>query len=340
VMDIQSGNFTPTGGTVHITGYGDPVYLDAGGGTFSFYNLDVNRTAADDTFTLQRTIDVNHDLTISKGEFNAGGFQINVGRNWTNNGSFVHANGNVIMDGGTAGSIGGTSATTFYNLKIAKSAMSSVVSAGHDFAVASTVGTYGLWLYSGTLDVGSRTITVGNFTNTSGSNGKLKMTNSSGRILDSGDFTFTGTGQEQVTAGEIDVAGQFYLQNDNWTPDGGKVKFTGSGSTLYWHSDADLAHFYNLEIGNGSGDACTFTGSGAWFDINGSVTINSGAYLHSNNHQVRIGRNWTNNGSFDYGTNAHAYFYFDGSSKCFAMRSVVSSENKTCLSVHRIRRAD
>jgi hypothetical protein len=76
------------------------------------------------TFTAGNALTVTRDVTLGAGAtFNAGSATHNVGRNFTNNGAtFTASTSTINLNGAAAQAIGGTSSTTFNNLKIANTA--------------------------------------------------------------------------------------------------------------------------------------------------------------------------------------------------------------------------
>jgi len=92
--DFSGGTFMPGGGTVRFNGTGAHSITS---GSSSFYNLVFDNVGG--TWTLQDALDVDNDLTITSGTLVANGNNINVGGNWTNNGTFIAGTGAVTLDG-------------------------------------------------------------------------------------------------------------------------------------------------------------------------------------------------------------------------------------------------
>lgn len=111
-----------TGGTIQFGNSSTPsssVYWMSSAG--SFYNLYINATNSP-TVRLKSNITVLNDLTFGS-TLDAGtyGFNITLGHDWTNNGSFTQGSATVTFNGTTSQQIGGSTATTFNNLTVNKS---------------------------------------------------------------------------------------------------------------------------------------------------------------------------------------------------------------------------
>ncbi len=133
-LDIRSGTQNVTGGTLQIGDASESAVNDflitnqQAGGVLNVWNL-VLASGNGHTVQLGSTINVLNDLTIQATKtllVNAAGFAINIGGGntsgvWTNNGAFT-SNGDTVTFTGTSAiqAIGGTAATTFYNLTINK----------------------------------------------------------------------------------------------------------------------------------------------------------------------------------------------------------------------------
>ncbi len=109
----NTGTFNPRSGTVTLNGAAQLVTKAAGE---TFFNL---IAAGSGTKTLGGPITVSRDLTISTAlDVSASSYAVNVGRNFTNNGTFTAQNGTVTLNGTIAQSINGSSITTFRNLTL------------------------------------------------------------------------------------------------------------------------------------------------------------------------------------------------------------------------------
>ena len=117
-----STNTIVTGGTVQFgnasTGSGPVYWLNSAG---AMYDLTINATNTP-TVRLRSNTTVLDDITIG-GTLDAATYNmdINIGHDWTNNGTFSQGTKTVTFNGTGNQQIGGSTATTFYNLTINKS---------------------------------------------------------------------------------------------------------------------------------------------------------------------------------------------------------------------------
>ena len=102
-MDTDSGTVTYDGSGATGLAAGD-----------NYYNLSFNQSG---TSTLDANLDVNGSVSISSGTLDAStsNYNINVGGDWTNNGSFISRSGLVTFDNNSDIFAGGTSATKDFN---------------------------------------------------------------------------------------------------------------------------------------------------------------------------------------------------------------------------------
>ncbi len=108
-----NGTFNAGNGTVVFDSNDGTINTGGNGANKKFYNVECN--AAGKTKTQNGAIDCDNNFTITAGTWSAGGNSMNIAGNWTNNGTFTHGNNLVTLDGINQ-TIGGTVATTFYNL--------------------------------------------------------------------------------------------------------------------------------------------------------------------------------------------------------------------------------
>ena len=89
------------------------------GATIEYNNLVFSGTGTKTLEAAITTTNVLGDLTIQAGTFTSNAFDITLGGNWSNSGTFTQGTAKVIMAGGAAQTIGGSTTTQFYNLEIA-----------------------------------------------------------------------------------------------------------------------------------------------------------------------------------------------------------------------------
>ena len=93
----NSGTFTPATSTIKFNGTSDQT-CDNGSSAFYHYTID----KASGTLSLsENNLDVNGNLTITAGTFDAANYNINVAGNWSNSGTFDAGTGTVTFDGTT-----------------------------------------------------------------------------------------------------------------------------------------------------------------------------------------------------------------------------------------------
>ncbi|OFY20727.1 MAG: hypothetical protein A2W98_01280 [Bacteroidetes bacterium GWF2_33_38] len=142
----NAGTFTPNTGTVRYAEAGAQQIADV-----QYYNL---TTAGTGTKTLNNHLDIDGNLTIGLGTtIDVATFDINIGGNWSNSGSFVESSRTVTFDGGLGQTI--SNPETFNNLTINKS--------GGDISLSQSIVVNGQMDFSaGDIVLGSWNITTGN----------------------------------------------------------------------------------------------------------------------------------------------------------------------------------
>ena len=149
-MDTDSGTVTYDGSGATGLAAGD-----------NYFNLSFNQSG---TSTLDANLDVNGSVSISSGTLDAStsNYNINVGGDWTNNGSFISRSGLVTFDNNSDIFAGGTSATKDFNnvtLSGAVGSQSDNILIGGNFILSGT----------GTWYTNCNTMTIsGSTTNNSG----------------------------------------------------------------------------------------------------------------------------------------------------------------------------
>ena len=172
---VNNGNFQLLGSeTVNITTMdtdSGTVTYDGSGATGlaagdNYYNLIFNQSG---TSTLDTNLDVNGSVSISSGtlDASASNYNINVGGDWTNNGSFISRSGLVTFDNNSDIFAGGTSAIKDFNnvtLSGAVGSQSDNILIGGNFILSGS----GTWYTNcNTMTIsGSTTNNSGTITNT------------------------------------------------------------------------------------------------------------------------------------------------------------------------------
>ncbi len=145
----NNGTFTAGIGSVTFNGAA-PQTL--GGTSTTTFNLLTINNSGNSTITLGQNAIVSSTLTITKGtlDVSASNYSITEAGNFTNNSAFNSRSGTVTLNGAAAQSIGGTSATSFYNLTLS----GTTITLNHDESVQSV-----LTINSGALN-GPDTLTM------------------------------------------------------------------------------------------------------------------------------------------------------------------------------------
>lgn len=142
-------------------------------------------------WTLQDVLTTTNSITFTLGTLTTGGYNMNVGSSWTNNGgTFTHGSNTVTFTG--AGTIGGTSSSTFYNLTKSTAGTSTL-------GIAQTVSN-DLTISAGTLSASSFNLTIGgNWVNDGTFNA------GTGRVTFNGSSNKTVTGSSSTAFYELEV---------------------------------------------------------------------------------------------------------------------------------------
>ena len=201
---LQIGNAaTPSSQTIRINS------------TVPVYNLTVNATNSPTAQLLTNNLTVLNDLTISGGTLNANNLNLNVGRHWTNGGSFIPGTGVVTFDGTVNQNLGGVSPTTFNNLTL-NNANGLTLNGSVNTTVNGTLA-----LNAGVITTGSNTVIIpstGAVSRTSGHIfGKLQKHVASGagisRTFEIGDVAASGYTPVSVTFASVSTPGNVIAQS-------------------------------------------------------------------------------------------------------------------------------
>lgn len=203
-------SFNISGGTIIIRhpGAGNLGYVNTGGtiGTVSggIVQIGDNLTSTGQTFHINSSIPIPNlvisngvavtaqitvnplivygNITINSGTLDANSLNVDLDGNFTNNGSYVSGTGTFLVDGATAQTLGGASATSFQHLTIN--------------APAGVTQTSNITV-NGVLTLTSGKVSIGNYDLTIASTGSVSGASASSYIVPTG----TGTLKQQVTAG-------------------------------------------------------------------------------------------------------------------------------------------
>lgn len=289
----NSGTFVYGTSTIHFLGTGNILI-----GTSEFYHIIFAGTGI---ITATGTLTIYGDVNIS-GQFDAAEYDHYVYGNWYNNGIFIHGTSTIHFVGTGNIYLG---VNNFYNIVFGGTG---TVTANGTLTIYGSVtinnyfdaGTYvhyvyGNWTNTGTFIYGTSTI---HFV---GTGNILVGTSSFYHIIFAGTGTITATGSLYIY-GDITISTQFdaadydhYIYG-NWINNGvfiygtSTIHFVGTGNIFL-----GVNNFYNIVFG-GTG---TITATGT-LTIYGSVTINN--YFDPGNFVHYVYGNWTNNGTFVYGT--------------------------------------
>ena len=126
VTGTGAGVWTKSGGTFTATGTATFTGSDPGIGASNFNNLIINVSGGGTTATLEGTITVSNDLTISAGtlDVSATDYGITVSGNWDNNGTFTCQGGTVTFDASSGDKTINDGSSAFYNIKFDAAATS------------------------------------------------------------------------------------------------------------------------------------------------------------------------------------------------------------------------
>lgn len=245
-------NFTITQGTVNLSG-------------FDFRSNDF--TLSSGTFTTgAATVDVDDDLTLTDGIFNASTGTTRLGGDFTHisgTGTFSHNNGTFIFDTGQDQTINVSTSETFYNVTMDKGNFLQTISAGDTIVVTGALNLTNGRFGTGTIQAqGSVTVAPTYDSDTS----TLKFTGNASQ-------TFTLTGAEALFDGPItiDKSGGTVTLASGLTMNAGKA-FTMTNGTF------DMAGYAFTQNSTYSQSSGTFTSGAGSIDIDGTFTLSGGTF--------------------------------------------------------------
>ncbi len=293
----NSGTFVPRSGIVVFDGTG----TIAGG---NFYDLQIS---AGCTATLGSNLDVDNDLTIGGTatlDVSGSNYDIAVGGDWSNSGTFTYQTGAVVFDGGQSTALNGN----FYLLELSNNTTITLdapldvngalnIGAGstldvsgsnYQLNVAGDFANSGSFIPRGGLVVidGTSTVTGGTFYDFQiASGGTVTL----GSVLDADNDITIDAGATLNAGGSNITIGGDWSNAGTFTPNIATVVFDGGQTT------ALQGNFYDLQLSNN-----TTINPSAALDIDGSLTIDAGSLLDLSgaSYQINVGVDWINNGTF------------------------------------------
>lgn len=248
---VNTGTFTPRGGTVTFNGSSTQTVTNASGETFN--NLVFSGAG---TKQLNNNVTINFDFT-NGSAFDAGANDINIKGNWDNSGSYSSTN-DVTFSNSTT--ISGPSTTTFNNIIITGTLT------GHltNFNVS------GNWTNNGTFNSNSGKVTFNGTTAISGSS-----VNSFGSI----DVTGTLT----ASSGNMNISGNFnnagtHNHNNGTLTFNGSLAQTIQGNNTFYNLTIDNSSVGGVDVSSGTQNLIsTLTLTDGDFNTNNNFTLVSNA---------------------------------------------------------------
>ena len=294
-INTGSTNYLVTGGDLQIGDYSTPVNQTMRVNTnipvFNFVDSSANATAQLVTNNLQ----VNNDVLIATGTLNANGLNINVARNWTDQGNFVPGTGTVTFYGNQASTINDPSGETFYNLNINKSGSSVIANSNVTVNGAYT-------LTQGTYEVRSSTLTLNGSVSSSGGNltslpdGTVIYNQASAgqNILaaDYGNLTLNAY-SKNFPADTIGVASVLTVPNPatSHVIAGSTIEFNGTSPQTIPATSSNF-NYYNVILSNSGTKSL-----GGNVMVSSNLTINNAVILNCQSSEITVKGNVSNNGT-------------------------------------------
>ncbi len=268
------GAFTLDANLTFTSGSGTVVFNGAGAQTIPHttlsYPFNHLATANGGTKTMGDVVIVNGNLTIGASTtLDTAGNSLFVGGNWTNNGGFTHGNGTVTLGGSSAQNIGGSNATSFYNLIIDN--INSPVTADFNFNIAGTLG----------VNVNAGSV----------------LQPAAGVVINDGGAASTINGGGTIMVTRTDATADYLSQYKFLTNNlgGMTVVYAGTGAQTVNATSA---------VGNYGGLATSGTGTktlGGDVTVIGVLSIAGLTTLDvsGSNYGLTVGGNWLNDGTFN-----------------------------------------
>jgi prepilin-type N-terminal cleavage/methylation domain-containing protein len=301
-----AGNYTFTGGTgLVVYGAGVAQTIEA---SITYHDL---TTGGGNTKTPDAALTATGNLTIGAGttlDVSASNYAVNVGGNWTNNGtSFMQRSGTVTLNG-AAQTVSGTTTTTFNILALSGTSNTTlgapiIVSSNLTIGAGTTLSpganaltVNGNWTNSGTFTAGTCTVTLGGaaqtitgattfyYLTTGGSNTKTL----SAAIIVNKDLTIGSGTTLSPGANPMTVTGN-WTNNGTFTAGTGTVTFNGTAQTIGGSASTTFNNLSTIGSTNTStgiattvggalniGDGTTFTVGAFTLTVTGTTTVGSG----------------------------------------------------------------
>ncbi len=342
----NAGTITPNASKIVFDGSADQSI--SSGGTSpdkSFNNIEINKSSGN--LTLAGAINVDNDLIITQGtlDVTTNNYQINLGGDWLNNGSFNARLGTTVLDGSATLTTNGTgSGKSFYNLKLLGSASATATLAGdldinNDLMIETgaslnagagnhAILIAGDWDNDGTFTAQGGTVTfdgsgdqsidasatVSSFNNLTVNKSAGTVTVAEGPLDINGALTVSsGALSTQNIAvdieGNVSISGTMTTGANTITAAGNWAAtgtFGSNGTVTFDGAAQSLSGaFNNLVLAGTSIKTAT-----AALDVAGNFTINSGVTLNTQSFTHALGGNWSNAGSVNASSST---FMFDGS---------------------------
>nr|HPI12299.1 T9SS type A sorting domain-containing protein [Catalimonadaceae bacterium] len=207
--DLENQGTMTNNGTSSVTFIGSTNPVSMIGiltGTSKLTNVVVNKTNTTDTVKMTGNVEISGNFTITRGMFKAKGYNMTVGGNISNAGTYLHGNGLVEINGSGNSVVTKTGTGNYYNLKINKSIATRTVT----FSTATTTIENQLDLTSGiAVTAGANELSV-----TNSSSGSVLNYSSSGYVNGRLRRTISGTNSYDFPVGD---ATRYELVNMNAT---------------------------------------------------------------------------------------------------------------------------
>ncbi len=313
--------------------------IDADGtGADSFSSIVFNDAAGSAVFQLTTAMDVNVDLTITGGNLQAQGNQINIGGVFDNDDTYTHGNNLIVFDA-TSGTksmdTDGTGTEALYDVTFNDGGGSATFEFSQaldiDHNVTITGGTFsrtgsftvgGSWdnddyffgdgVNNITFDATSGTVAIdarGNYVEFSQADFSMRVVLNDGggsavfqmttdAIISNG-LAITG-GELQAQGHYIDLWDGIFDNDDTFTHGNGTIYLeASSGTNIHDFDGTGTDALYNLQIDDGGGTATHQLST--LLDVDNNLTIVGGT-LNANSQAITVGGNWDNDDTFTSGT--------------------------------------